>query len=212
MQGAPRILTSSRVLGGCCFDRGALYHLLRNRIYRGEVVHKGVAYPGEHKPIVDEELWNTIQARFSANLTERRQARIASGALLAGVIFDDRGHRMSPTYTVRRRLSLLHQSGQVHDPASAPMRSSNWWCRSYAANRAAMIKLPTWRAERGVQKSANWCEPWLIGSSSATTELKSRSRVTQSITPVTSTSTPRTRSQRPSGLLFLLPVRARARR
>src|SRR5437660_5252847 len=42
-----RILTSGRVLGGCCFDRGALYHLLRNRIYRGEVVHKGVAYPGE---------------------------------------------------------------------------------------------------------------------------------------------------------------------
>ncbi len=42
-----RILTSGRVLGGCSFDRGALYHLLRNRIYRGEVVHKGIAYPGE---------------------------------------------------------------------------------------------------------------------------------------------------------------------
>jgi hypothetical protein len=77
--------------------------LLRNRIYRAEVVHKGVAYPGEHKPIVDEELWNAVQARLSANLTERRQARIASGALLAGAIFDDRGHRMSPSYTVRRR-------------------------------------------------------------------------------------------------------------
>src|SRR5262249_9853407 len=59
-------------------------------------------YPGEHKPIVDEELWNAVQARLSANLTERRQARIVSGGLLAGVIFDDRGHRMSPTYTVRR--------------------------------------------------------------------------------------------------------------
>jgi len=97
-----RILTSGRVLGGCCFDRGALYHLLRNRIYRGEVVHRGVIYPGEHKPIVDEEPWHAVQARLSANLTERRQARIASGALLAGMIFDDRGHRMSPTYTVRR--------------------------------------------------------------------------------------------------------------
>src|SRR5262245_56358092 len=30
-----RILISDRVLGGCAFGRGALYHLLRNRIYRG---------------------------------------------------------------------------------------------------------------------------------------------------------------------------------
>jgi len=72
-------------------------------------------YPGEHKPIVDEELWNAVQARLSANLTERRQARIVSGALLAGVIFDDRGHRMSPTYTVRRgnRYRLLHQPSSI---------------------------------------------------------------------------------------------------
>jgi len=40
--------------GGCSFGRGALYRLLRNRIYRGEVVHRGTAYPGEHKAIVDE--------------------------------------------------------------------------------------------------------------------------------------------------------------
>jgi site-specific DNA recombinase len=119
-----RILTSGRVLGGCPFDRGALYHLLRNRIYRGEVVHKGVAYPGEHQPIVDEELWNAVQARLSANLTERRQARIASGALLAGVIFDDRGHRMSPTYTVRRRNRYRYYISQAQlrdgEPGSRP--------------------------------------------------------------------------------------------
>jgi site-specific DNA recombinase len=119
-----RILTSGRVLGGCPFDRGALYHLLRNRIYRGEVVHKGVAYPGEHQPIVDEELWNAVQAGLSDNLTERRQARIASGALLAGVIFDDRGHRMSPTYTVRRRSRYRYYISQAQlrggEPGSRP--------------------------------------------------------------------------------------------
>jgi DNA invertase Pin-like site-specific DNA recombinase len=43
----------------------------------------------------------------------------------------------------------------------------------------------------------------LIGSSSATRELKSRLRVTQSIMPI---------AKRPSGLLFLLPARARASR
>jgi site-specific DNA recombinase len=97
-----RILTSGRFLGGCSFARGALYHLLRNRIYRGEVVHKGIAYPGEQSAIVDEELWNPVQAKLTGNLTRRRQARIESGAVLGGLIFDDRGNCMSPTYTMRR--------------------------------------------------------------------------------------------------------------
>jgi len=97
-----RIVNSGRVLGGGPFGRGALYHLLRNRIYRGEVVHKGIAYPGEHEAIVNEELWNAVQARLSANLTKRRHVCIESGALLAGLIFDNRGNRMSPTYTMRR--------------------------------------------------------------------------------------------------------------
>src|SRR5262249_28195048 len=97
-----RILTSGRVLGGGSFGRGALYHLLRNRVYRGEVVHKGIVYPGEHEAIVNEELWNAVQARLAGDRTRRRQARIESGALLGGLLFDDRSNRMSPTHTVRR--------------------------------------------------------------------------------------------------------------
>jgi site-specific DNA recombinase len=73
---------------------------------------------------VDEEPWNAVQARLSANLTERRQARIASGALLAGVIFDDRGHRMSPTYTVRRSNRYRYYISQARlrggEPGSRP--------------------------------------------------------------------------------------------
>lgn len=102
VQSKPRILTSGRVLGGCSFGRGALYHLLQNRIYRGEVVHKGMVYPGEHEAVIDEELWNAVQAKLAGNRKKRRQARIESGAILSGLIFDDRGNRMSPTHTMRR--------------------------------------------------------------------------------------------------------------
>ena len=109
-----RILTSGRMLGGSSFGRGALYHLLRNRIYRGEVVHKGIAYPGEHEAIVNEELWNGVQTKLSGNLSRRRQARVESGALLGGLIFDDRGNRMSPTYTVRRRNRYRYYISQAH--------------------------------------------------------------------------------------------------
>ena len=38
---------SGRVIGGKPFSRGALYLILQNRIYRGEIVHKGQCHPGE---------------------------------------------------------------------------------------------------------------------------------------------------------------------
>src|SRR6188474_766957 len=47
--------------------RGALYLMLQNRIYRGETVHKDKAYPGEHEALVDEVLWNEVQALLASN-------------------------------------------------------------------------------------------------------------------------------------------------
>jgi len=51
---------------------------------------------------VDEELWNAVQAKLTGNIQMGRRTRIETGALLMGLIFDDGGNRMSPTYTVRR--------------------------------------------------------------------------------------------------------------
>jgi DNA invertase Pin-like site-specific DNA recombinase len=99
-----RVLGSGQVLGGAAFRRGALYHLLRNRVYLGEVVHQGVAYPGEHEAIVDEELWTAVQTKLEEHRGTRRRSRLESGALLSGLIYDDRGTRMSPTYSMRRGL------------------------------------------------------------------------------------------------------------
>ena len=118
--GKQRILISGRAQGGGSFGRGALYHLLQNRIYRGEAVHKGVAYPGEHKAIVDEELWRAVQDRLAANRTIRRKSRIETGALLGGLIYDDRGNIMSPTYSIRRgyRYRYYISSALLHDRRS----------------------------------------------------------------------------------------------
>ncbi len=46
---------AGRQHGGYDFARGPLYHLLKNRIYLGEAVHKGKSYPGEHQAIIDAE-------------------------------------------------------------------------------------------------------------------------------------------------------------
>src|SRR5262245_49368971 len=97
-----RILTSGQVLGGGSFGRGALYHLLQNRIYLGQVVHKGISYPGEQERIIDDELWNAVQSKLEVNRGVRRTSRVETGALLGGLIFDDRGNLMSPTYAIKR--------------------------------------------------------------------------------------------------------------
>ena len=49
--------------------------MLQNRVYRGEIVHKGAAYPGEHPAIVDEDLWRKAQDMLEANGVERTGAR-----------------------------------------------------------------------------------------------------------------------------------------
>ncbi len=88
---------SGRPLG-----RGALFHLLRNRVYRGEVVHKGAVYPGEHAAIVDAELWEEVQRRLAAARAATRGvegARVRSP--LAGLLFDASGERLTPTHAVK---------------------------------------------------------------------------------------------------------------
>src|ERR1700728_4352023 len=47
---------------GKLVDKGYVYKLLNNRVYVGEAVHKGVAYPGEHQAIVDRALWDRVHS------------------------------------------------------------------------------------------------------------------------------------------------------
>src|SRR4051794_16237008 len=49
-----RTSASGRLRGGKPFARGALYLMLQNRIYRGEIVHREQSHPGEHAPIIDQ--------------------------------------------------------------------------------------------------------------------------------------------------------------
>ena len=86
-------------LGGLPFTRGMLFHLLKNRIYRGEVVHRGEAYPGEHQAIVNEELFEAVQQHIAGAAVERTATRnIGSASLLTGILRDGLSRRMSPSH------------------------------------------------------------------------------------------------------------------
>ena len=89
--------------GGQPLGRGALYAMLANRLYRGEVVHKGQGYPGEHAAIVDADLFAEAQAVLALNRVERDDgARVEAPSLLAGLVYDAAGERLTPTHTNKR--------------------------------------------------------------------------------------------------------------
>lgn len=88
---------------GTLIDKGYLYRVLRNRVYRGEAVHKGKAYPGEHEAIVTDKVWDQVDAILQGNRHARSSnSRMQTPAPLKGLIFTDTGAAMTPTATKKR--------------------------------------------------------------------------------------------------------------
>jgi site-specific DNA recombinase len=119
-----------RQVGGLVFNRGALFHLLRNRVYLGEITHKGQTYPGPHAPIVDADLFAKVQEKLSSQARRHnaRPTRVSTMAL-KGLIFDADGEPMSPTFThgakgrvYRYYVSSPLQKGTRRNPGDEAMR------------------------------------------------------------------------------------------
>ena len=88
--------------GGCPFQRGTLYHLLSNRIYRGELAHKGEHFPAEHAAIVPKELWAAVQTKLKANASgTSRRLRSQQPSLLTGLVYDGDGCPMTPSHATK---------------------------------------------------------------------------------------------------------------
>ncbi len=99
LKSKPRVDSGGRGYGGTSFSRGAIYKILSNPVYVGEIVHKTERYPGSHLPIIDRELWEKVQRLLSENAArERGQAAAQSPSLLAGLIFDEDGDPLTPTH------------------------------------------------------------------------------------------------------------------
>lgn len=77
--------------------------MLRNRIYLGEVTHKGKAYPGEHQAIVDEALFSQVAVLLEENSVDHANAVHAEQpSLLCGLVRDAEGRRMKPEHATKR--------------------------------------------------------------------------------------------------------------
>ena len=105
--------TAGRQWGGKPIVRGALYTMLKNRIYRGQIQHKDQHYPGEHEPIIDEPLWEEVQTKLAANAVQRSTGeRTRSPSLLAGRLYDGEGNRMTPSHAVKHGKRYRYYASQ----------------------------------------------------------------------------------------------------
>jgi site-specific DNA recombinase len=96
-----RLLSTGTTRGGIPFGRGALYYLLNNHFYIGEVKYKNEILPGEQPPIMDRALFDSVRQKSLDQWSHRTTVRNKSDHLLTGLLFDDAGHRMVPTHATK---------------------------------------------------------------------------------------------------------------
>lgn len=105
-----RVTASGKVVGGLPFSRGAMFQLFRNRIYLGQIVHKGVVHEGKHPPIVAKELFEQVQQQLDGQARRHRARgeRTTARAPLTGRLFDAEGEPMTPAFSRGKSGRVYH--------------------------------------------------------------------------------------------------------
>jgi site-specific DNA recombinase len=106
-------------------DKKFVYRMLNNKVYVGEAVHKGTSYPGEHKAIIDREVWDKVHTILTESPRKRAaNTRADTPALLKGLLYGPDGAAFSPTHTRKGgRLYRYYVSQTVlkHGAGSCPV-------------------------------------------------------------------------------------------
>jgi site-specific DNA recombinase len=118
---------SGKPRGGTPFTRGALYNLLRNVTYIGQVGHKGESHPGQQDAILDRAVFDKAQEILAANRSHSSVgARASYPSLLTGMLVDERGEVLSPSHstkgTKRFRYYFARQPGDGGRRLRVPAR------------------------------------------------------------------------------------------
>src|SRR5229473_2046597 len=124
----PYPISTGKVLGGLPFSRGHIYRILSNPLYIGEIAHKEIRHAGQHPRIINQEIWDAVSALIGSNRCEHRARSKAGHAnLLAGLIYDEAGHRLVSSHTTKngkRYLYYITSDGSGRKPAPAGQAKS----------------------------------------------------------------------------------------
>jgi site-specific DNA recombinase len=99
-----KIRNSESRPGGAVYSRGALYHLLSNHVYIGQIAFKGVCHDGQHDGIINPELWDLVQKSLIDNKVgivqnyRRTEAELLNDRLFDGVT----GEALIPVHTSKK--------------------------------------------------------------------------------------------------------------
>jgi DNA invertase Pin-like site-specific DNA recombinase len=129
--------------GGARLSRGALFHILKNRVYLGEIPHRHLTHPGNHPAIIDQDLFDQVQTMLASHRRAWRERPLRSAAMpLKGLLFDTDGHPMSPSFAYGR-------GGKVYRYyVSAPMLQG----RSLKPNPSALRRVSADEIEGVVER------------------------------------------------------------
>ncbi len=96
--------------GGQPFTHGALYHILANRVYVGEIVHRERSHPGQHTGIISHEMFAAVQQKLKAGVLGPLPATSSRGhaPTLLGKLFDDSGSPMTSAHANRGQRRYLY--------------------------------------------------------------------------------------------------------
>ncbi|HEU5046647.1 MAG TPA: recombinase family protein [Rickettsiales bacterium] len=109
-----------RSVKGHFLSRGSLYKMLSNPIYIGQIRHKEKCYTGQHKAIIDQALWEQVQARLSSNKNgEKTRSQKVQSGFLTGKLFDSAGKRLVQVQANKkgRRYRYYVSEGITNGPA-----------------------------------------------------------------------------------------------
>jgi site-specific DNA recombinase len=153
--------------GGKPFSRGHLYTLLSNPIYTGQIAHKGGLHPGQHPALIDDEIWSTVRDQLAANTTDhRRRAKAAEPSLLARLLVDARGERLTPSHAVKKgRRYRYYVSAALITDAGAD-RAQGWRLAAREIEEAVIRILADALTSPAELGRAVWCgrHAWRSGS------------------------------------------------
>jgi site-specific DNA recombinase len=90
---ASRVSRKGNTQGSKPFSRGALYNLLSNPIYVGEIRHRNERHIGQHEAIVNRDLWERVQQQLRSRAVRQGEGgkTEAPRSPLAGKLFDESG-------------------------------------------------------------------------------------------------------------------------
>ena len=105
---------TGRMLGGRPFSRGLVYRILNNPIYIGRIPHKETSYPGQHKAIIDQPIWDRAQEKLAA-ANRTKGGRNVTG-VLSGRLYDPNGIAMTRhTANPRGKTYIYYLSGAASE-------------------------------------------------------------------------------------------------